>query len=258
MTKPPSDVRVQLQGSGWELMFDYLYDTDISLYYNLSNFNPSTLTSEQLRRDILQKIAFKNIRITDVQGDIPLQLEAGASKKVPILTVDSLTFATGYHLTNPVALEPDSVSITGPISLIYKITSWNTKAFSLANLKNKVVQIVDLEAPLPELSLNVNQVQATIEVEQLTEKSLFVPLIVRNAPPDSLKYFPEKVKVTCTIGLSEYNNIDTSDFRLEIDLAKVSLKQGKHTLPIQIVRQPTNALSVQFTPKSAEFFIFKR
>lgn len=251
-------MNVQLQGRGWELMFDYLYDPKILLTYDLAKLNSLSLNNMQLRSDIAKKIAFSSINVVSIDRDIQLQLEEGAAKKVPIQSMDSLTFAEGYHLSQPLHLEPDSVLVQGPISLINTIYTWKTTPFLLKNLKNSVVQTIPLETPPPELALNVTQVNAAIEVEQITEKSMFVKLSVRNPPADSVKYFPETVKITCTIGLSNYNKIDTSDFAVEIDLSKVSLKQGKHTVPIQMTRQPWEALSVQFTPKSAEFFIFKR
>lgn len=251
-------MNVKLQGRGWELMFDYLYDPEILLTYNLGKLNSLNLSDIQLRRDIARNITFSSINVISIDRDIQLQLEQGASKKVPILAIDSLSFAVGYHPSHPLRLEPDSVVIEGPISLVNTIHTWKTTPLLLKNLKNTTLQTIALEKPPLELALNVTQVKATVEVEQITEKSMFVTLNVRNPPSDSVKYFPETVKITCTVGLSDYNKIDTSDFVVEIDLSKVSLKQGKHTVPIHMVRQPLQALTVQFTPKSAEFFIFKR
>lgn len=258
VSKPPSSLNVQLEGRGWELMFDYLYDPEILLTYDLTKFDQNTLTNNQLRSDIDRKLTFNSIRVAGFDQNIALQLETGATKKVPVIALDSLSFAGGYHAVRPLFLEPDSVLLEGPASLLKKIKTWETMPFQFKNLKNSTFRLVNLQSPPPEIMLSTNHVKASVEIEQITEKSMFVKLMVLNPPADSVKYFPETVKITCTVGLSNYNKIETSDFAVVIDLSTLSLKQGKHTVPIKLARQPLEALSVQFTPKSAEFFIFKR
>ena len=85
------------------------------------------LSSEQLRSDIHQRIAFSNIRITDLNAnDIRLTLEETTTRRVPVILQDSLGFVSGYHLTRPVQIRPDSVTLTGPASALAEIESWAT------------------------------------------------------------------------------------------------------------------------------------
>ncbi len=256
--QPPTLIRPLMQGRGWELMFDFFIGQEITLQYNLAETNMYELSSEQLRSDIHQRIAFNNIRIVDLNAnDIRLILEEMSTRRVPVVLQDSLVFVSGYHLTRPVQITPDSVTLTGPASALSEIDSWATEPAVLLNLKNNATQAVPLRRPPAEITLGVAEVQANIQVEQVTEKSLFIPLHIRNAPADSLRYFPEVVKVTCVVGLSDYNNINANDFRLEIDLARVESNAGKNTAPIVITQQPPYVISVRFSPKSAEFFILK-
>lgn len=257
-TKPPDRMDIQVQGRGWELMFDYLLHANIRISYNLTNDAQIELSRETLRNSMERQIAFNSIRILENSyPPINLQLENGLSKKVPVILQDSLTLMPGYVLQRPIQLKPDSVRVNGPFSLVNNITTWGTRPFVIENLKSNVTQLLALNPPPPEITLHTEEVQVAVQAEQITEKSLFVPLQIRNAP-DRIKYFPEKVKITCTVGLSVYSSIDTSDFIVEIDLKKAPFGEGKHTLPIQLVKKPPEALSVQFTPKSAEFFIFKQ
>lgn len=249
---------IRIDGRGWELMFDYLLNPKIFLSYSLTDEEEIELSREALSSSIERQIAFNSIRVLENSYQpINLRLEEGLSKKVPIVLLDSITFSPGYVLQGPIGLKPDSVQVSGPYSLVNSIEIWETTRLTLKDLKSNLRQPVALNPPPPELTLNVKAVQATIQTEQITEKSLFIPLQIRNAP-DSIRYFPEKVKVTCTVGLSIYNTIDTSDFAVEIDLKKFPFSDGKHTLPIQMIKKPAQALTVQFTPKSAEFFIFKQ
>lgn len=257
VSEPPHNAIVRVEGRGWELMFDYFANSEVVLKYDLIDNYISSLSQNQLRSDITNKLSFGNLKITETNfGGIILTLEDRASRRVPIILQDSITFASGYHLSKPIALEPDSVTVSGPATRVDSILRWLTDSLIMLDVNKKTTRSIALAEPPAEIDLSVSAVQAEIEVEQLTEKSFFVPLVVRN-PPDSLRYFPEMVKVTCTVGLSNYNNVSASDFSPEIDLAKVSLNEGKNTIPIRMVKQPAYALSVQFTPKSAEFVIFK-
>ncbi len=255
---PPKTLWVRLTGSGWQLMFDYLAHPVIVLQYNLEAYAQYRLTQRQLRNDISRKISFDEIRIDEISvGDIDLRLEDQAVRRVPIILRDSLTFAPGYHLLPPPLLSLDSVTVTGPVSVVEQIVGWETQLLTLSNLKGNVVRSVPLVKPPASITLSISEVQVTIRVEQFTEKSLFVPLQVRNAP-DSLRYFPQMVKVTCAVGMSTYNDINAADFIAEIDLAQAVLSEGKNTLPIQLKQSPPYVHNVQFTPKSAEFFIVRR
>ncbi len=239
-------------------MFDYFASPIIVLHYNLAQNGVYELSQSQLRSEIARKISFGNIRVTELNtGDISLALENKATRRVPIIPSDSLSFAAGYHLLQPLQIDPDSVTLTGPASALEGITMWKTDTLLLTNLKSSVKKKITLSDPPEGIYLSTNEVEVSIRVEQFTEKALFVPLLVRNAP-DSLKYFPKTVKVTCVVGLSDYNHITVGDFSAEIDLAKVSLGEGKNTVPITMTRQSASAIHVQFTPKSAEFFILKR
>ncbi len=255
---PPADVRARLSGRGWELMFDYLMHRDITLAYTLTDQAEFSLYAGQLRRDIQQTLAFGGIQVADINYDgINLELDLRAVRTVPIVLQDSLRFASGYHLKTRPVLSPDSVELTGPASKLNTIEYWATELFQSENIKSDFSKVVALRPPPPEITLSVRQTTVEVVAEQFTEKSIFVPLQVRHAP-DSLKIFPEMVKLTCTVGLSMYKSLKASDFGLEIDLAQVALNEGKNTVPIRLVRQPEGAMHIQFTPKSAAFFILKK
>jgi len=259
VNEPPRNATVQLEGRGWELMFDYFSEPEIVLKYNLVDNYISSLSQNQLRSDIKDKLDFENIKITETNfGGIILTLEDEATRNVPIVLRDSITYAAGYHAAQPVKLSPDSVLISGPVTAVDTVTQWLTDSLVLFDLRKSAERSVPLAESPVEIDLSLEAVKAIIEVEQLTEKSFFVPLVVKNPPEDSLRYFPETVKVTCTVGLSDYNKVNASDFSPQIDLSKVSLSEGKNTIPIRMAKQPPYAVNVQFTPRSAEFVIFKK
>lgn len=256
-SSPPDDMHVQLSGRGWELMIDYLYSPQIILYYKLSNTQWFNLNKWQLRNDISSKLAFSNIQIKEASyDDVALPLENKIVKKIPIHLNYSFSFAPGYQLQG-IQLSPDSLKVSGPGTLLDTLKMWQTAPLALENLKSNTKRTLALRKPTKGLAIATELVEATVLVEQFTEKSIFVPLMVKNAP-DSLKIFPELVKLTCVVGLSQYNAVNQNDFQVEIDLAKIPLNEGKNTVPIVLKKQPDYVTNVQFAPKSAEFFILKK
>lgn len=254
---PPNDLKVQIEGTGWDLMFDYFASRRLDLHYDLLQTDRLNLNRGQLRTDILNRLSSNDLTITELNYDnINLVLEEKTTWRVPVLLAFDLSFADGYHLEKPVVLEPDSVEVTGPVSMRSDIHAWTADSLILKKLSASQEILVNLDRPPRELTLSVETVKAIVAVEQFTQKSIFVPLTVINAP-DSVKVFPANVRVRCIVGLSKYNVLSKDDFELVLDLKDVPVSEAKNTAPINLVRQPDFAKILSFSPNAAEFFILK-
>lgn len=251
---PPADFVASLEGTGWDLLLDHFRARRLTLTYDMQETNQLALGRGQLRTDIKARLYSNDIRIIEVNYDnLNLVAEPLAQKKVPVQLRQQLSFAPEHQLKGNILLTPDSVLLTGPKSLIEQYGSWPTDSLVLSGLEQSQARSLPLARPPVEVSCSPGTVTAEIEVEPFTEKSVYVPLVVRNAP-DSLRVFPDKVTVTCKIGLSYYDQINSSGFLAEIDLKGVALNSAGNTIPIRLTRKPAFALSVYFTPKSAKFF----
>jgi hypothetical protein len=254
---PPNDLKVQVEGAGWDLMFDYFVNRQVDLVYDLMQTDRMTLNRGQLRTDILNQLSANDLTIVELNYDnINLVLEEKVSWKAPVVLASDLSFSTGYHLKEPVSIDPDSITITGPLSMLKSIQRWEADSLILQNLKTSQEKFVSLAKPPREISLSHDRVRTIVSVEQYTEKSLFVPLTVLNAP-DSIKVFPANVQVRCIVGLSQYNSLAAKDFKLVLDLQDVPVSESKNTAPINLVRQPDYVKLLSFSPSAAEFYILK-
>ncbi len=255
---PPKDMFVELEGTGWDLMFDYFSNRKVSLSYDMQGTERLSLNRAQLRSDIIQNLYSNDIKVTEVNPEsVSLALEEKAYKTVPIRVQDSLTFAPEHHLKSPVKLQPDSVEIHGPASAISGVSEWKTDSLRLLGLKTSISKTLPLQKLPPEIQLSIKKVKAIVEVEPYTEKSMYVPLVIKNAP-DSLKIFPKKVTVTVKLGLSRYDSVSYRNFTAEIDLKGISPNASNNTVPIVITQKPGFIESMQYTPKSAKYFIVEK
>ena len=117
--------------------------------------------------------------------------------------------------------------------------------------------MIHLQKPPPEIQLSNREAELTIPVEAYTEKSLFVPVQLKNAPSDSLKVFPDKIKVSFAVGLSMYDSVHYTDFELVADLKASSLEKGKNTVPVELLAQPEAVKNIVLSRNAVEFFILK-
>ena len=250
---PPENLIAEIEGTGWDLLFDHFYSRTLRLPYDMEGGNSLNLSRGQLRNDIQAELYSDDITVLAINYDqVNLKAEDQAQIKVPIRAAVGLQFAPAHQLKDAVSLSPDSVTLIGPHSIVSKLTHWDTDSLSFDNLKQTVVTQVKLQQPPPEVKLSVLATEANIEVEPFTEKSVFVPLVVKNTP-DSIRIFPEKVTVTCKLGLSQYDRLSYKDFTAEVDLDGVVPNSSGTTAPILITRQPHFIQSLSFTPKSARF-----
>jgi len=257
---PPTDIQAQIEGTGWDLMFDYFQHPKVELPYDLGEADQLSLNRSRLRNDVLRALSSNDLTVTELNYEnLTFRLEPKVTKRIPIRFHQSLSFAAGYQLQDTVRLEPDSIEVTGPASRVQRITQWSTDSLLLDNLKSSQRKRLEVEAPPPELSLSTRAVEAIVEVEQFTEKSFFVPLELKSVPEDdSLRYFPQRVKVTCVVGLSRYEQVGPADFQLVADLEDTPVGKERNRVMIELTVRPEFVKSVQFTPKVAEFFIVER
>lgn len=254
-TLPPDNLVADLEGTGWDLLFDHFYGGPLTLTYEMQSTGRLQLTRGQLRNDIKQKLYSDDIKILEVNYDqFNFQAEEQAANRVPLLARTDLSFAPEHQLKKPVELTPDSVTLLGPASLVNQFDRWHTDSLQFSGLKQSTAISVKVESPPKEIAVSPRQVTANLEVEPFTEKSVYVPIVVKNAP-DSLRIFPEKVTVTSRLGLSQYDRISYRDFTAEVDLQGVTSNSSGTTAPIVITRQPAYIESLYYTPKSAKFFI---
>lgn len=252
---PPQDVMIELEGTGWDLLFEYFASSAVPLQYDLVDRRELVLSRNSLRSDLQDQLFSGDLRITDINYDrIELVLEDRVTRRVPIRLRARLTFAPEHQLRRPVGLSPDSVAVTGPVSLLDSIAYWPTDSLVMTSLKSSLKTDVSLKKPPREISLDPRSVQAIISTEQFTQKSLFVPLTVKNAP-DSIQVFPRQIAVTCVLGLSQYEKVNRDAFQFAIDLADVDLQSENNSVLIEMLERPDSVRNIQFTPKAAKYFI---
>ena len=256
---PTPDAEVILEGSGWALLFEYINGTSVDLEYELGQENRFRLTSNQVSGDIQRKLSSGDVKVkTLLFNGIDARLQDRATKRVPIQSRISTAFAEERQSSGPITLTPDSVDISGPAAQVFSLQSWPTDSVAFTSLTETRKTSIGLQKPDPNMRLLPRTVEVTIPVETVTQKSLYLPVEVRNAPADSLRIFPERIQVQVRVGTGAYNRIVTDSFTLVADLANISLAEGKNTVPLILEKKPDNVSGIRLQRRSVEFYVIRR
>ncbi len=244
---PPQYAMVTVRGTGWDILSG---KTEDKIRLDLSNDSSQMFS---LRNAFIENTYSEIVTINpDI---ITLGIEEAVSKQVPIQALTNISFDKGFDFADNIQLNPSSLVIYGPKSFIQNITAIRTDTIRATNLKEKFVQNIKL-LPHPILKYNLFETEATIKVEQFTEKSMFIPIIIKNAP-QQLKIFPNKIKLDCTVALSHYAQLNASNFVAEVDMKGTKFNSENNTVTIVLSQSPSHVRNVKFTPKAAEFYFEK-
>jgi hypothetical protein len=243
---PPSNVMVTLQGTGW----DMLIERSERVFLNL---NEDSVQVFPMRSIVSQHLG------TEVAGinmeQLTLEIEDAVSKSVPIQANVLISYEKGYDLAENIILNPAAVTVTGPKNLIDNLLAVKTDTLKIQNFKGELSKKISL-MPHPILKYAVQEVQALLKAEQFTEKSMFIPIIVKNAS-QRLKFFPNKIKLDCTVALSRYGQLNPTNFEAIVDMKSDAFNPKNNTVAIVLTKQPEFVRNIKFTPKSAEFYFEK-
>ena len=240
------------------LVAPLLLDVDELTDHNLENKYISKYTiatnnhKEEISRQITNDMEIISIRPDTIFFNMSLVID----KKIKIHPVVKLTFYKEFNLKSPPFTNPDSIWVRGPQNILDTMKAINSKPYSFQNLSHNLLRKVKLDL-LPEITSNTNQVLLNIPVEQYTEATFEIPINVLNSPDSLLiKTFPSKAKVSCKIGLSEYDKLKGNDFMAVINYNDIPRTGSK--LPVELRRFPKKVLAVDYFPKEVEYVIERR
>jgi hypothetical protein len=252
-------VDLQVEGTGWQLLFARLRVNPQSISINLEKLNNRNyiLFSEQLL-DVNQQLETSQ-KIISVRPDtLFFDFSKRTVKKVPVKLISDFSFEKQYGPVSDVKITPEYVTVSGPIEELDKITYWNTDSLHLSNLKaNTVSRIAMRQNQLKNVNIFPSSVEVKVEVDEFTEKVIELPLkILNNKEFYPIKLFPKKVKLTFLVSLSSYEQVDASFIEAAVDMNEWKLL-NHNQLTVKLLRFPDYCQVIKIDPGKVDFIIEK-
>ncbi|MBN1989221.1 MAG: YbbR-like domain-containing protein [Bacteroidales bacterium] len=199
-----------------------------------------------------------DIRLDAILPDsLVFEFASTIEKRVKVEPVLKVGFAKQFMLAGTPKITPDSITISGPQSLVDTISAIYTKPIRLDRISKTVTKSVALPT-INQIGFSHRKVEVSIAVEKFTEASVKIPVEVINIP-DSLKLtiMPRMVAVKCNVIMSRYFDLKPRQFRAVVDYSFIDESLSKR-LRVKILEQPSFIQELDFEPKFVEYLIERK
>ena len=252
-------VKLQIEGTGWRLLFSKLRINPHSVDIDLKDLNKQTFINLSDQLGFINRQFSSTQKIVYIQPDtLYFDFSSRSIKRVPVKLLSNIQFARQYGVSDSVQITPAYVTVTGPKEDLDKIKFWKTDSLNLKDVAGNISSKISLQRPL-KTNINVYPVIAEVKIptDEFTEKSIEVSIkVLNNANFYDIKLLPEKVKITFMTALSNYAKIDRDYFEATVNLDSWSEKSYKQ-LTVRITRFPNYCKLVKIEPQNVDFIIQK-
>ncbi len=260
---PPSNLELTVNSYGYTLVRYYLSRRLMPIVFDVNSFSLNRLPDTETRNFyILSSVAANriagqlgaDIEILDIRPDtLFFSFTEMTSRKLPVKPVLDLVFDQQFMVKGSIDVEPDSVMVHGPASVIDTMKFVPTKATAIRGLNKSARKNIEL-AYIDKLTFSTKGVLVTIPVEQFTEASIRIPVEVVNLPDTlTMKTFPSAITVSYLVALTDYDKVDAQLFRATVDYNSPPTGPGR--MAVRLVSRPDFIRSVRFSPQSIDFII---
>ncbi len=250
-----SNVSISLKGQGWQLA-QHTMGRDPKFFIP----SPKVVGENEISaRNVLGLNSWlsTSLQLAEISPEkIKVKVEKTISKKVAIIPVVALSFKSGYGLVSPVKIEPDSVEIKGPESIVDDITIINTKTKALSNIENSESLNLDLDKR-KFVSISADECKVSFDVQKIVDKT-FDDLILetRNMPSRyELMLSPQKVSVVLRGGISQLSKMNNDDLKAFVKFEQAINDTVGSIEPIIEIPEFTSIVDVN--PNRLEYIIKK-
>lgn len=246
----PDTIRVTLRDKGFSLLNLSLSDDNLSVEIPFSIYakekGKGGVTPNDVQKILRQQIPLTTSIVSIKSENWDFYFNYGEKKKVPVV-LDADIMAKQNYIVTSRSLSPDSVEVYAAKSALDTITAVyteNKRIVGVDKLSKYDLRILSLHGA----KIIPPQTTLSVDADQLTEKTVYVPVKAVNVPQGiALKTFPAMVEVRVAVVVGYSNKVTADDFSLEVDYNTLA-NNGAEKLPVTLARQPRYI--VKATPKT--------
>lgn len=185
--------------------------------------------------------------------EIFFRFELLSGKMVPVEPKVNLSFQKLFKQSGSIKTIPDSVKVVAPKGVLNQVSFVETVPVSLKDISGEVRIKARVSPPDPAVKMQVypSEVEIVVPAEKFTEITIELQVESESANID-LKTFPDRVKVTFWVALSDYGRIDDVMFRA---VAVVSESPDKNRAPVKLISLPSFVELIKIEPQEVEFLM---
>ena len=251
----PSRITVLFRGSGKELLAFASRDKEIELDLRESARPRTFRLTVEMITDIPPEMAITPIRIIGTDS-VHVELDRFAQKRVRVTPQMTIGPKDGYTMVGAVLLEPDSILVSGPRSVVDTVNQVNVFHREFAGLIKPISGKINFPPPDPStIEYSESIVRFTVDIQRLGEKSVAdIPVEVINIPRGfTVKVVPATFSLRLQGGVELLSRITSEDIAATIDYRSRARYRGKR-IPATIV-VPADIEFSNARPKDFELIV---
>ncbi len=234
MSPLPPDVQLDVSSGGWNLLRKTFWFNVTPILITLDN---PTDVKFLTRSSILPIISDQltdldlNFVLTDT---LFINVEEKVQRKIKV-AVDSsrIPVAANYRLVSSIEIEPDSINVIGPVSLVNSMPEVYTLNIDRRNIDDNFRRNIDIQLPNENLMLSQpDEVNVLFNVAEFTNVTLPISVERENFPTDSSAWLKDSiVYVNYWIRSNQLQSVTPDSFAIMADYA---MAKDSFLLPVML------------------------
>lgn len=255
LEQPPENIAVLFRGTGKAFMGLGFRNKRFEL--DITQTDPEAIYPLDLNmiRGIPRTANCQAIRILD-QDSILIRMEQALEKRVPIIPDITVSLQDGYTRVGDIGLEPDSILLRGPRSIVKDIESVKTGSFFEERVSRKLRGEITLSPPESDLvTYSSRRSEFFVDVQRIHEIVMTeIPIEVINVPNGTRAVVvPPKLSLKLRGGVDLLMNLTKDDIQATIDYRR-RRRSDEHRIPASI-NHPKDVTFSEVTPSVFELYV---
>jgi|WetSurMetagenome_2_1015567.scaffolds.fasta_scaffold257190_1 YbbR domain-containing protein len=254
----PSFIDVTLKGKGWELIGIMLsrnltYNLDLTGYKKDSKINLS-----QTLKDIINLPL--GVSILNVTPDeIDVNFDNITSKYVKVRNNVEVFTKDDYSIVGNPGIFPDSIKVTGAMSVINKIKYIPTETVVIRNVNSsftKTIKILDTLGNI--IKIDPKTITVSYNIELSAEKTFEdIEVNIFNIPPENnVLIIPPKITLVIRGGVDQLAKLNPEDISVGIEYKQIENDSSGYIVPK--ISLPVEANVIKYQPDKFQYIVKKK
>lgn len=254
----PDEIKIRIKDKG-SVLLNYSFGrmfTPIEINMKDMPVDQGAIILE--RKDIESDIHKQLMTSTTLVGHEPAQINVTYTKRMekdlPVLFNGSIQYEPGFYRSEEMRITPAYVQVYAAKSVLDTLAGIRTVYTDLKKANKSFTRALPLQK-IEGVAYNPESVTITIPIEQYTEKTLDIPVVITMIPADyTVRLFPQSVKVIASLPLSKYKNLEADQFEIHIPFSELE-QNLTGILPISLTKVPGWIRSSSLSQDKIEFIL---
>lgn len=260
----PDNLELEVQDKGIEHLRYMLGETD-TIRLSVQRLGTEQeflgITASQLSNEVNRRLSPTAQVLSQSLTEVRVALYHRKSKRLPIRLGKALVPASGFVLT-ATSLTPDSITVYGDPARLSDLREIGLDGLPAEPLRSSIA--LTLTPQLPEgVYSDLSSVNLEVEVEELTEKTFVLPVVVHHQPEGYvLTPLPSSVTVVLTLPRSRFAEMDGVALEASVDYQGAPqleedprASQHHRQLPVEVRNLPTWVIAVRSIPEHIQYVL---